>query len=246
MKTTVIIPTFNEAENLPKLVSALFSLPLTDLSILVVDDNSPDGTGTMAEEFKLAHPGRVDVLHRAGKMGLGTAYLEGFKKAMADGAEALLQMDCDFSHPPEKIPEMVANLPGYDCIIGSRYIQGGSVDMNWPLWRKGLSAWGNFYARTILGLKNRDVTGGFRLWKRETLLAMPLNRIRSNGYVFQVELCYVATRLGLRFNEVPIYFADRRWGKSKMNRRIMLEAALRVWQLRGMYGDLNNSGGSAS
>jgi dolichol-phosphate mannosyltransferase len=155
-------------------------------------------------------------------------------------------MDCDFSHPPEKIPEMIASLSGWDGVIGSRYISGGSVDMNWPFWRKALSAWGNFYARTILGLKNRDVTGGFRLWKRETLLAMPLNRIRSSGYVFQVELCYVATRLGLRFKEVPIYFADRRWGKSKMNRRIMMEAAVRVWQLPAMYRNLNNSGGSGS
>lgn len=246
MKTSIIVPTFNEAENLPKLVSALFSLSIPGLTILVVDDNSPDGTGKMAEDFKLAHPGKVDVLHRAAKMGLGTAYLEGFKKALADGAEAMLQMDADFSHPPEKIPEMIANLTGYAGVIGSRYIPGGSVDMNWPLWRKGLSAWGNFYARTILGLKNRDVTGGFRLWKRETLLAMPLHRIRSNGYVFQVELCYVATRLGLRFKEVPIYFADRRWGKSKMNRRIMMEAAMRVWQLPGMYRNLNNSAGSGS
>lgn len=238
MKTTIVIPTYNEAENLPKLVTALFALPMPDLSIVVVDDHSPDGTGELAEEFKLTYPGRVSVLHRAGKMGLGSAYLAGFQQALTDGAEAVVQMDADFSHPIEKIPEMAQRLPQVDAVIGSRYVAGGSVDVQWPLWRRALSAWGNFYARTILGLKNHDVTGGFKMWKRATLLGMPLQRVRSNGYIFQVELCYLATRLGYRFTEIPIYFADRRWGKSKMNWRISLEAALRVWQLHGLYRDL--------
>lgn len=238
MKITVIIPTYNEAENLPKLVSALFSLPLADLSILVVDDNSPDGTGKLADDLKQAHPGQVDVLHRAGKLGLGSAYIQGFQLALRQGAEAVVQMDADFSHPPEKLIEMANNLPSCDAVLGSRYIPGGSVDVRWPAWRKMLSGGGNIYARTILGLKVHDVTGGFKMWKRETLSAMPLDRIRSNGYIFQVEMCYVATKLGFHFQEIPIYFADRRWGKSKMNFRIQIEAAFRTWQLLGMYRDL--------
>lgn len=238
MKITIVIPTYNEAENLPKLVSALFSLPLADLSILVVDDNSPDGTGQLAEELKLAHPGQVEVLHRPGKLGLGSAYIQGFQLALRQGAEAVVQMDADFSHPPEKLVEMAQHLPGCDVVLGSRYIPGGSVDVRWPAWRKILSGGGNIYARTILGLKVHDVTGGFKMWKRETLSAMPLERIRSNGYIFQVEMCYVATKLGFQFKEIPIYFADRRWGKSKMNFRIQVEAAFRTWQLLGMYRDL--------
>ena len=238
MKTTIVIPTYNEAENLPKLVSALFSLPLHGLSVLVVDDNSPDGTGQIAEDLKKS-TGRVDVLHRAGKMGLGTAYIAGFEHALAQGAEAVVQMDADFSHPSEKLVEMTEMLPVCDVVIGSRYVAGGSLDPRWPLWRKGLSGFGNTYARTILGLKTRDVTGGFRMWKRETLLGLPLKRIRSNGYIFQVETCYVATLLGYHFREIPIHFADRRWGQSKMSLRIQLEAALRVWQLLRMYTDLH-------
>ena len=238
MIITIVIPTYNEAENLPRLVSALFALPLPELRLLVVDDNSPDGTGQMAEDLGKQYAGRISVLHRPGKMGLGSAYRQGFQRALDDGAEAVLQMDADFSHPVEKIPQLAETLSGCDIVIGSRYINGGSVDENWPLWRKLLSGFGNLYARTILGLKNHDVTGGFRLWKAATLKAMPFDRIRSNGYVFQVETCYVASRLGFIAREVPIYFADRRWGKSKMNFRIQLEAALRVWTLLGMYRDL--------
>ncbi len=235
---TVVVPTYNEAENLPKLVSALFSLPLSGLKLLVVDDNSPDGTGQLAEDLSRQHPGQIAVLHRPGKMGLGSAYIQGFQRCLAEGAEAILQMDADFSHPVEKILEMAAALESCDVVVGSRYVPGGGVDTRWPLWRKGLSAWGNFYARTILGLPMRDCTGGFRLYRREVLCGMPLDRIRSNGYIFQVETIYVAHRLGYRFHEVPIYFADRRWGKSKMNFRIQMEAALRVWQLPPMYRDL--------
>jgi dolichol-phosphate mannosyltransferase len=238
LKVTVVIPTYNEAENLPKLVSALFSLPVPSLTILIVDDNSPDGTGQMAEELKEANPERLDVLHRPGKQGLGTAYIQGFRYAMQHGADVITQMDADFSHPPEKIVDMIEMLPICDVVAGSRYIPGGSVDTRWPFWRKALSSWGNFYARTILGLKVRDVTGGFKMYKRSTLEAMPLERIRSNGYIFQVECCFVASRLGFHFKEIPIYFADRRLGKSKMSFRIQLEAAIRVWQLRAMYQDL--------
>jgi len=238
VKTTIVIPTYNEAVNLPILVEKLFNLPLTDLSILVVDDNSPDGTGNIAEELGKKYDGRVSVLHRAGKLGLGSAYIQGFQKAIQNGAEAVGQMDADFSHPPEKVVELVKALETCDMALGSRYVTGGKLDERWPLWRKALSGFGNFYARTILGLKLRDVTGGFRLWKSSTLNAMPLDRIRSNGYIFQVEMVYVATKLGFHFSEIPIYFADRRWGQSKMSIRIQLEAAVRVWQLPGMYRDL--------
>lgn len=237
-KITIIIPTYNEAENLPKMVSALFSLSLPELDLLVVDDNSPDGTGQLAEDLGKQFPGRVAILHRPGKMGLGSAYIAGFRQALQQGADAVLQMDADFSHPVEKIPEMVAALGETDVVLGSRYVPGGGVDVLWPAWRKALSAFGNFYARTILGLPLRDVTGGFRLWRRNVLETIPLQRIRSSGYVFQVEMAYVTTKLGFHFKEVPIYFADRRWGKSKMNIRIQVEAALRTWALPGMYRDL--------
>src|SRR5512133_2474948 len=147
-------------------------------------------------------------------------------------------MDADFSHPPEKLLELVQTLESCDMALGSRYVKGGQLDERWPLWRKALSGFGNFYARTILGLTLQDVTGGYRLWKSSTLSAMPLDRIRSNGYIFQVEMAYVATKLGFHFKEIPIYFADRRWGQSKMSIRIQLEAAIRVWQLPGLYRDL--------
>ena len=238
MILTIVIPTYNEAENLPRLVAALFALPLPGLRILVVDDNSPDGTGRIAEDLGKAHPGQISVLHRPGKLGLGSAYIQGFRRALAEGAEAVLQMDADFSHPVEKIPALAQALAEYDFVIGSRYVRGGSLDAAWPLWRKGLSGFGNLYARGILGLPIRDVTGGFKLWRAATLKAMPLVRVRSNGYVFQVEMNYVATRLGFRATEIPIHFADRRLGTSKMNVRIQIEAALRTWTLLGLYRDL--------
>lgn len=238
MKITIVVPTYNEAENLPKLVSAFFALPLPELSLLIVDDNSPDGTGKIADDLAAKMKGRMDVIHRSGKLGLGTAYITGFKYAIEHGAQAVGQMDADFSHPVDKIIEMARAIKKHQVVLGSRYVPGGKLDEHWPFWRKGLSAWGNFYARTILRMPIRDCTGGFRLWRREVLCAMPLDRIRSNGYVFQVEMAYVASRLGFTFHETPIYFADRRWGKSKMNFRIQIEAALRVWQLPPIYRDL--------
>jgi len=238
VKTTIVIPTYNESENLPILVERIFSLPVPDLTILVVDDNSPDGTGNLAEELGKQYNGRVQVLHRAGKQGLGTAYIQGFQLAMKNGADAVGQMDADFSHQPEKITELLQTLETCDMVLGSRYVPGGKLDERWPFWRKALSGFGNFYARTILGLKLKDVTGGFRIWKSNTLKSMPLDRIRSNGYIFQVEMAYVANRLGFKFKEVPIYFADRRFGQSKMSFRIQIEAAIRVWQLMWMYRDL--------
>jgi len=238
VKITVIIPTYNEAENLAKISTALLALPLPELSILVVDDNSPDGTGDIAEQLSRETNGRVQVLHRSGKLGLGSAYILGFGVALSRGAEAVCQMDADFSHPVDKVPELVKNLADADIVIGSRYVAGGKLDERWPFWRKGLSAFGNFYARTILGMSIRDCTGGFRLFRREVLQGMPLERVKSNGYVFQVDTAYLATLLGYKFKEIPIYFADRRWGTSKMSLRIQLEAAYRVWLLPGIYTDL--------
>jgi dolichol-phosphate mannosyltransferase len=241
LKIVVIIPTYNEAENLPNLVSALFLLPL-DLGILVVDDNSPDGTGIIADELAQLHPGRLRVHHRIGKLGLRSAYLTGFNLALDDGAEAVAQMDADFSHDPVKLIEMTSILENCDVVLGSRYVKGGSVDENWPLWRKGLSAWGNFYARTILQLPLRDITTGFRLWRRETILGMPLERIQASGYIFLVEMAYMAYCLEYRFGEVPIHFSDRRWGKSKMSFRIQAEAAFRIWESLWAFRDLKGMG----
>ena len=243
MRIAVITPTYNEAENLPKLVSALFMLPL-DLHILIVDDNSPDGTGRIADELA-AKDSRVRVLHRTGKLGLRSAYLEGFRLVLDGDADAVLQMDADFSHDPAKIPAMAELLKSYDIVLGSRYVKGGSVDEQWPLWRKYLSAFGNFYARMILGFPLHDVTTGFRLWRRETLLGMPFNRIEANGYIFLVEMIYLAHCLEYKIGEVPIYFADRRWGKSKMSFRIQAEAAMRVWAVLWNYRDLRRKGRAA-
>jgi dolichol-phosphate mannosyltransferase len=239
LQLTIVIPTYNEAENLPKMISALFSLPIQGLNLLVVDDNSPDHTGDIAEGLARGeYPGRISVLHRAGKMGLGTAYITGFKHCLANGAEMVGQMDADFSHPVDKLVEMAAALPGCDVVIGSRYVRGGSLDDDWPIWRKALSSWGNIYSRAILGLPVRDCTGGFRLYKRHVLETLPLDRIRSNGYIFQVEMVYLINRLKFRCQEIPIHFAERRLGKSKMSLRIQLEAAIRVWQLPSMYRDI--------
>ena len=243
MRITVVIPTYNEAENLSQLVSALFTLPL-DVRVLIVDDNSPDGTGRIADELS-RRDARLRVLHREGKLGLRSAYLGGFRLALDQGAEAVLQMDADFSHDPAKIPEMAEHLESRDVVLGSRYVPGGSVDVRWPRWRKGLSAFANSYARTILGLPLRDVTTGYRLWRREALLGMPLDRIQSNGYVFLVEMVYLAHCLEYRIGESPIYFADRRWGKSKMSFKIQAEAALRVWQVWWHYRDLRKAGAKA-
>jgi len=240
LKITIITPTYNEAENLPKLVSAIFVLPL-DLHILVVDDNSPDGTGQIADKLA-AQDKRLSVLHRPGKLGLRSAYLNAFQQVMQSDADAIVQMDADFSHDPVVLVDMAERIASCDVVIGSRYVEGGSVDERWPLWRKGLSAFGNFYARSILGFPLRDVTTGYRMWRRETLQSMPLERIRSNGYVFLVEMAYLAHCLEYSIAEVPIYFSDRRWGKSKMSFKIQAEAALRVWQVWWNYRDVRRDG----
>jgi dolichol-phosphate mannosyltransferase len=237
LKITVIIPTYNEAENLPRLVAALFALPL-DLSILVIDDNSPDGTGRIADELAKTHPDQVIAVHRKGKFGLSTAYLQAFTHCFTSKVDAIAQMDCDFSHDPKVLTKMAEQLETSDLVLGSRYVPGGSTDVRWPAWRKALSAFGNFYARSILRIPIRDVTTGYRLWRKAALQSLPLERVKSTGYVFMVEMAYLAYSQGLRISEVPIYFADRRWGKSKMSFRIQVEAAVRVWQVLWAYRDL--------
>jgi len=238
----VIVPTYDEAENLPKMVSALFALPL-DLEVLVVDDASPDGTGTIADELSKVHPGRMNVMHRTGKLGLATAYLQAFQTLFKSNVDAIVHMDCDFSHDPAVLVEMAKRIESCDVVFGSRYVPGGSTDVRWSLWRKALSAWGNFYARSILGLSIHDVTAGFRMWRREALQSMPLERVKSSGYVFMVEMCYLADCMGLRICETPIHFADRRWGKSKMSFKIQAEAAIRVWSVLWNNRDLRKKKG---
>jgi dolichol-phosphate mannosyltransferase len=237
LKIVVVIPTYDEADNLLKMVVTLFALPL-DLNLLIVDDDSPDGTGRIADELTKANPGKMDVIHRAGKEGLASAYRQAFKRLLDSNADAIAQMDCDFSHDPEVLVEMAKRIESCDLVLGSRYIPGGSTDTRWPFWRKALSAWGNLYARIILGMSIRDLTGGYRMWRRELLRSMPLERVKSNGYVFQVEMAYLADCLRARICEVPIYFADRRRGKSKMSFKIQAEAAVWVWHVLWNYRDL--------
>ncbi len=235
---TIVIPTYNEAQNLEALAQALWGLGLPGLRLLIVDDNSPDGTGEIAARLAEQHPEQLALIRRPGKMGLGSAYIAGFKAALRQGAQAIGQMDADFSHSPHYIPGFLEALQEADAVFGSRYVPGGRLDERWGKGRLFLSAFGNWYARNILRLAVRDATGGFRLWRRETLAAMPLDRIRSNGYVFQVEMAFVAQRLGFRILEMPIYFTDRRIGHSKMSFRIQVEAALRVWQLLWLHRGL--------
>jgi dolichol-phosphate mannosyltransferase len=214
------------------------------MRLLVVDDNSPDGTGLIADGLALQDR-RVQVMHRPGKLGLRSAYLSAFQQVLLEDTDAIVQMDADFSHNPSVLPDMAARLQSCDVVIGSRYVKGGSVARRWPKWRKNLSAFGNFYARSILSLPLHDVTTGYRMWKKETLESMPLERIRSNGYIFLVEMAYLAYCLEYRIEEVPIHFADRRWGKSKMSFKIQAEAALRVWQVWWNYRDVRRAGRKA-
>jgi len=237
---TVVIPTYNEAENLPSLIDNLVELSIPDLKLIIVDDGSPDGTGKLAEDLAQQRlPGRMSVVHREGKLGLGSAYIRGFGVALSQGAQAIGQMDADFSHSPSYLPEFLAQLEQWDAVFGSRYVEGGQVDERWSLGRRFLSSFGNTYARVILQLQVRDSTGGFRIWRAETLGALPLERIRSEGYVFQVEMAYLAQKLGFKIAEQPIYFEDRRIGQSKMSLRIQLEAAIRVWLLPYVYRGLD-------
>ncbi len=230
METLVVVPTYNEADNLPRLLEALFSLG-EDLGVLVVDDNSPDGTGRLAEEMASVYPG-LFVMRRPGKLGLGSAYVDGFSWGLWEtDARLLAQMDCDFSHDPRALPELLRVGRQGAVAIGSRYVPGGQV-VNWHLGRRLLSQGGSLYARCLLGLPLRDLTGGFKCWPRSVLETINLDQVVSDGYAFQVEMNWRAWRRRARLVEVPITFVDRRVGCSKMSRAIALEAMRVVWRLR--------------
>ena len=227
----VILPTYDEAENLPGIsVAILAALPAATL--LVVDDDSPDGTGALADQLAAAD-GRIKVRHRKAKAGLGRAYLDGFRVALAGGATAVLQIDADWSHDPAMLPRLLEPIEGgeADLVIGSRYARGGRVE-DWGLGRRLISRLGSLFARTVLRLEPRDLTGGFKAWRAPTLAAIPFDGIHGGGYVFQIEMTQRATRAGARVREVPITFRDRRVGRSKMSRRIILEALVVVVRLR--------------
>src|SRR5690242_636574 len=228
MRPTVCLPTYNERVNLEAMLRALEP---HGVRVLVVDDNSPDGTGELADRL-CAELGFVDVLHRERKEGLGPAYVAGFRRALADGAELVLEMDCDFSHDPADVPRLIAAVEdGADVALGSRYVPGGGV-VDWGLVRRFVSAGGSWYARTLLGLGVRDLTGGFKCFRREVLERLDLDAVHSKGYAFQIELTYRALRSGFRVVEVPIRFADRTDGHSKMSRAIVAEAIWKVPLLR--------------
>ncbi len=242
MKTTVVVPTYNEAANIQSFIQALMQLRVDDLHVLIVDDNSPDCTGELVEEMKPAYPGHLDILHRPGKEGLGTAYCDGFHRALENGSDYIVQMDADFSHSPRYIPRFLKKIPGYDIVIGSRYAPGGRTDESWSFSRYLLSWWANsVYVRMILGLRVHDATAGFKMWTRRALEKVNLERVKSNGYIFQVEMAYLSEQEGLRILEWPIYFEDRRIGRSKMSMRVKLEAAWRVWEIRSRYGPLKSN-----
>jgi len=235
MKTVVVMPTYNEAENLVQIVVELMTLELDGLEILIIDDNSPDGSGQLAEELAAQYSDRIHVIHRESKMGLGTAYITGFHYALEVGADYVVQMDADFSHSPSYLPRFLEKMTECDVIIGSRYVPDGGVDSQWSPWRRFLSWGGNVYARLITGLRIHDVTGGFRCFRRQALLDLDLERIRSEGYAFQIEVACACQNKGLRLCEIPIYFEDRSMGLSKMSSWIILEAMWRVWQMRWTY-----------
>lgn len=226
---TVVIPTFNERETLPPLVNQLMAIP--GVRVLVVDDASPDGTGEIANGLGSAFPGRVDVLHRPGRGGLGSAYVDGMQRALTHGTGLIAQMDADLSHDVRYLPDLMAATAHADLAIGSRYVPGGGVS-NWSFTRELLSRFANLYVRWITGLPVKDGTAGYRCWRRETLLQLPLPTLVSNGYAFQVEMAWETYRRRLRITEVPIVFVERRHGRSKLNWFVVFESMLLPWKLR--------------
>lgn len=225
----VVVPTYNEAENIAQLLPQILAQPR--FRVLVVDDASPDGTGAVVAELSSTEP-RIGLLSRAGKLGLGSAYIAGFRRALAEGADYIFEMDADFSHDPRYLPALLAAAEqGADLVIGSRYVPGGGTT-DWGIGRQFISRGGNVYAGLILGLPVADSTGGFRCYKRRVLEKIDLDAVRSNGYAFQIEMAYRVMRAGFKIGEVPIIFPDRRVGKSKMSRRIVVEALINVWRLR--------------
>jgi dolichol-phosphate mannosyltransferase len=229
-RATVCLPTYDERENLEPMVRALAEVLGPDDRVLVIDDNSPDGTGRIADRLA-SELEWLDVLHRPHKEGLGRAYLDGFRRALADGAELILEMDCDFSHDPQDVPRLIAGAGDADLVLGSRYVRGGGT-ANWGLVRRAISRWGSLYAQILLGLRVRDLTGGFKCYRRAVLERIDLDAIASRGYAFQIETTYRALRAGFRVVEIPIRFTDREVGGSKMSRTIVLEAVWKVPALR--------------
>jgi dolichol-phosphate mannosyltransferase len=231
MSVAVVVATYNERENLPLLVEAILAYP--GYRIIVVDDNSPDGTGQIAETLSARFPGRIIIIHRTGPRGLGRSLVEGLQRALAEGADLIVQMDADFSHDPRYLPEMAAATDEADLVIGSRYLNGVSV-VNWPLRRIILSAFANRYIRSVTGLDAHDCTSGYRCWRRDGLARIPLERLISEGYAFLVETLYLAKRLGCRIREVPIIFVERRLGASKVSSAVLIESIIVPWRLRLM------------
>ncbi|HSW30580.1 MAG TPA: polyprenol monophosphomannose synthase [Longimicrobiales bacterium] len=229
----VIVPTYNERENLPRKIPLILDQDAR-IDVLVVDDASPDGTGALADALAAADP-RIHVLHREAKDGLGRAYLAGFAWGLAQGFDLLFEMDADISHPPEALPRLIEAAQSHDVVIGSRYVGGRVNVLNWPLSRLLISVFGSWYARTITGMPVRDATGGFNGWHADVLRAVGLDRVRSNGYAFQIELKFRAWAKGFSVKEVPILFTERDEGESKMSKRIVREAIWRVWWLRALY-----------
>lgn len=229
----VVIPTYNEAQNIVPMLREIWT-HVADAHVLVVDDNSQDGTAQLVKELQVERPAELHLLERAGKLGLGTAYIAGFTWALERGYQSLIEIDADFSHSPSELPHMIAKLERAPVVIGSRYVAGGGTE-NWNLFRKFISMAGSFYARTILGMQVRDLTGGYNVWRAEVLRSIGLNSIRSEGYSFQIELKYRAFRAGYRLLEHPILFSERREGQSKMSSRIVFEALYRVWLIRLLH-----------
>ena len=229
-KYLVVIPTFNEADNLLRIVPLVLNQH-PRIEVLVVDDNSPDGTGDLADDLA-EELDRVHVLHRSGKQGLGRAYLEGFQWGLERGFALIIEMDADFSHDPDALPEFIEKASEFDVVLGSRYVGGRVTVINWPMSRLLISYFGSRYARVVTGLPVRDATGGFNCWRREVLEALDFDRIESNGYTFQIELKLRAWRRGFSLPEIPIIFAERDSGESKMSKKIVIEAVWKVWKLR--------------
>jgi dolichol-phosphate mannosyltransferase len=228
MTLLIVLPTYNERLNLEAVAEGVLAHPFTRL--LVVDDESPDGTGALAEELAARWPGRIEVMHRRGPRGLGLAYVDGLTRALATGADAIGQMDADLSHDPAYIPALVEGLGNSDLVIGSRYLRGVSV-VNWPLHRLMLSAFANRYIRFVTGLEARDCTSGFRVWRREALARIPLEHARASGYAFLTEMLFAAARAGCRIGEVPIVFVERQKGYSKVSQKVLFESLLTPWRL---------------
>jgi dolichol-phosphate mannosyltransferase len=232
-KALVVVPTYNERENLPLLVDGL--MRQANVRVLVVDDQSPDGTGKLADELARQHQGRISVLHRTQNRGLGRSYIDGLKLAIREPVDVICQMDADLSHDPAQLPRLIDGAARGDVVIGSRYIPGGEI-VNWPKRRQLLSRFANIYVRTVTRLAAHDCTSGFRCWRREALAALPLDQFISDGYSYLVEMLFVASEHGLKVVEVPITFVERRLGESKLSRAVIAESAVTPWRLIATRG----------